>query len=156
MTTEITIKPATSDDIPRCVELGVAFHSEADLDWFAPVVPEDFQKTLETTTGAEGCIFLVAHDPDEDDIVAMIYGLILPCYFNFGVYFAHEVVMYVDIAYRSRGVGKKLLGAFENEAKKRNARPIAGAKSHMRVDAMTRMYQGRGYRELERYFVKEA
>lgn len=151
---EITLRNGNYKDIPESVELGEAFHLEAELDFFAPADPPSFAKFLESILKGElNGIFVVAEQ--HNHIIGICIGLVVPVYFNYSHLASQELVFYVDQASRDTGVGKKLLEAFEKESIAKGAKTICvGAKSNMRVEAMGKMYSRKGYRELERYYVR--
>lgn len=149
---EFKIRLGEEKDIEESVELGVAFHQEANLDFYSPVDPESFGRFLKWVIDSNH-IFLVTEF--ESHIVGLCVGLVVPVYFNDSELVSQELVFYVDQSYRDKGIGKYLIDAFETESINRGAKTLCvGAKSNMRVEAMGKMYSRRGYQELERYFVR--
>lgn len=151
------IRDATLEDIPELIQLGLDFHKEANLSWFAEVDVSSWEATIEAmvTKDPHDAIFVVAED--EEKIVGMLCAIIVPWYANFHHLLAHELVMYVDEQHRAKSIGGQLLSAFEERAIEKGVNGmLVGAKTEMRIEKMTKAYARRGYRELERYYVKRA
>lgn len=149
------IRNGTLEDVPESVELGGAFHREADLDFFCPVDLPSFDRFIRKIIEGEvyNGIYLVAEL--NSHIVGLCIGLIVPVYFNENYLISNEMVFYVEQGCRDINIGKALLEAFEKQSALKGAnKTLVGAKSNMRVEAMGKMYERKGYRELERYFVR--
>lgn len=146
------IRKATERDIPEIVELGISFHDEIDFSWFSPVNVEDWTTTVRNMV-AEGIVFVAEID---GNVIGIICGLLLPCYFNYQRLIAQEIVLYIGADHRHGSVGRKLIRAFEAEAKALGAHvTVVGAKTKFRIDKISDVYARLGFNEMERTYAKE-
>jgi GNAT superfamily N-acetyltransferase len=105
----MTIRPATVDDIPRLVEMGVAFLAESIYGkWFQPVptlVEAVVRQTLEHGAG-----FVAVSGVNGAPLVGMIGILLGPHSFT-GALIASEIAWYVEPRWRGSTIGPRLLVA---------------------------------------------
>lgn len=146
------IRKATQSDIPAIVELGISFHEEIEFAWFSPVNVEDWEATVKNMVET-GIVFVAE---DEGDVVGIVCGGIYPCYFNYARKIGQELVMYIDSAHRHGSIGRKLIKAFEEEAKRLGAHVVVvGAKTKFAIDKISNVYARLGFNEMERTYAKE-
>ncbi len=135
------VRPATPADLDRLVAMGRKFHAASPLAAI-PFAAADFAACCRNLmlTG----ILLISER-------GMIGGPVFPCYFNVERYMAQELFWWAE-----DGQGDALREAFEALAAQFGARLSAmSALEGLRIDAVGRRLRRRGYRPVERLFVKE-
>ncbi len=144
------IRPATSEDMPRLIEMGRAFVTEARYADEIAFVPEDFTKTLAALHAAD----LLRVLDSGGKAIGMGAADVGPTIFNYSHRIAREAFWYVDPEHR-RGSGMKLLNALELAAKSQGARIFdAVAEEGKRSEALARLYRAGGYSPAEHTFRK--
>lgn len=144
------IRMATADDIPALVEMGEGFFGTGKLPgrFDADTFVSFWSSTIASGRGA-----LIMGDQDEEPVGTL--GCLLfqdPCC---GDLVAQELFWWVNEEARGNG-SIMLLHAFEAWAKEQGAaRVILSAICGLRDEALGRVYERRGYRELETNYVKE-
>lgn len=92
---------------------------------------------------------------DKDGIKGVIGGLIMPSMFDSKEFILQESMWYVTSNERGRD-GLKLFRAFEEEGIKRGVKFILMASmNNLNNGELTRLYEKRGYKLMERQFIKE-
>jgi GNAT superfamily N-acetyltransferase len=141
----MTIRPATSDDLPACVAMGLEFH--ATVADYARLI--DVNAEALTTLGhwllAHGVIFVGERD---EEVVAMIGVAVVPHPMT-GRLFGSEVFWYCTEAHR--GCGVRLLRRAEAWAREQGAESMQVVAPDQRVAAL---YERLGYTLVERAFTR--
>lgn len=144
----VPIRTAHEADFPQIMALGRQFYREAWVNAFA-WDDESVIATLQDQLAAG--ILLVSEQ--NGVITGMIGGVLTPLYYNRRVMVASEMFWWVRPS--ARGDGFPLLDAFEDEAKARGAGLVAMSLIEtMRAAALSRLYERRGYKLVERSFMK--
>lgn len=138
------IRPATSEDIPRIVAMGLTFLRASS---YRSIFLENAEQIAALATrligSPDGDVLLVERDAQ---VVGMI-GMVVFDHFISGQRTASEVVYWVDEA--ARGAGVRLLRAAEQWAKTHDAVLMQMISPEPRVDLL---YQRLGYAQIERIF----
>ena len=146
------IRAATLADVPRLVAMGEDFHSYMNCPEMGPYSPVFASRTAETLINGDDGIFLAAEDED-GRVGGMVAGMVFPVYMT-GWLISQEFMWWVDDTHK--GYGKRLLKAFEEEAKARGARAMVMLALHSRdSDRIAKVYERAGYRPSEHTFIKE-
>lgn len=134
------IREATLQDIPRLLEMGQKFADRAGLSEHCGYDPESMAKTFEAMIEGEAfCLFIGEH--------GAIGGMKAPHPFN------HAKQMADELFWWSEGrEGMRLLDAYEQWSGDAMIRMTT--LEAVNPDRMGKFYQRRGYRPLERVFVK--
>jgi GNAT superfamily N-acetyltransferase len=142
------IRPATEADLPRIVALGRAFYRDAwepEFRWSEPSIMVLLKNML-----SSGILFVSEQD---GEVQGMIGGFLAPFPYVQEIIIGQELFWWVDPS--ARGHGLDLLDTFETEARARGAWIVAmSLMEQMRGDVLSRLYERRGYRLLERSFMK--
>src|SRR5271154_2715246 len=125
------IRNATSEDIPRMVEMGQQFLAESTYSKFLSNNPVQMAHLMELIL--KGGEILVSEDSGK--IVGMI-GYFLHDHFISGEKFSGEVFWWVSPEYR--GVGLQLLKTAEHHAKRAGAKKMQMIAPTKRVEAVYR------------------
>ena len=91
-----------------------------------------------------------------DGKVVGCLGFIMSTDLHSGEPIAIETFWFVDPAFRGQGYGNELFDAFEETAKRKGAKKVA--MIHMSdsfPDILEKLYMKRGYRLLEKHYIKE-
>jgi len=145
------LRPATLEDIPRIIELGQAFFCEAGLELFMSYCPESSAKTFAGMIESENAaIFLLTSG---GEVVGGAGGILAPHYFNASHRTGQELFWYVDPAHRGRRESLRLLDALEAWAIGEGATTFVLASMQTSSPAVARLYQARGYHQLETYYM---
>ena len=107
----IEVRPATLEDIPRCVEAGKRFHQFSPYRDI-PYCEETMREGMEAMIDQE--MLIVAFNDGE--VCGGIGGNIGSCFINKNCKMAYELYWWVDPEQRGR-LGLRLLNAFEAQAK---------------------------------------
>lgn len=98
------------------------------------------------------CIIVAEHG---DELVGVIGTIFSPALSDTSRLTCSEAFFWVDKEHRSSGVGRKLLSAAEQVAKRRGAASMLMiALESSSPEAVGRMYESRGYRLMERVYEK--
>lgn len=141
------IREATASDIPSLLAMGEAFHAESGWGEFAAYDAESFGETLSLFLDQPNWRVLVW---DEGGPQGFICGSVMPLYFNYAKTVAHELLWWVRPAFR-QGAGGKLLEAFHAES---DLGLQTVSETTPRNEAVARLLQMRGWRPVERIFMK--
>lgn len=142
------IRPAEHSDVGALADLGAAFHAE--IGSFTAFDRDSFIRSCEAWL--DTAIFLVA---DAGEVVGMICGFVAPVYFNQESIIAHELFWWVAPDHRN-GVGQQLLDGFADEARARGAtHEIQTTAESARIETLNSMYRRKGFRPIERAYVRE-
>lgn len=144
------IRPSIASDMPRLIEMGLAFNEEAGYAEEIPFCARSFGVTLNILSNAN--LLLVAdkgHGP-----IGMAGADVAPAICNDTILLSREVFWYVDPPHR-QGLGGKLLVALEELVKARGARLFdVVAESGKRSEALARLYRARHFSPAENTFRK--
>lgn len=136
------IRDATSDDIPRLLEMGAQFFGAAKLIEPGSYDPETARKTCEHLIRDDSGILLICE-------TGMIGGLVFPSYMT-GELTAQEFFWW-----DSGGAGLALLKAFEEIARGLGAKSVSMiALETLYPERVARIYQKAGYALRERSYMK--
>lgn len=143
----MTIRHATTEDIPRIIEMGLAFLRSSPYAVFMRENPQRIQElATELIASPDGAVLLLARD---DGSVCGMLALVAFNHFLSSDRFAGEVVYWVDPD--ARGAGVRLLRKAEAWARERGAGALQMISPNPRVDAL---YDRLGYVPTERSFYR--
>lgn len=145
------VRPATSDDIPRMVELGELFFNEAGLNRLFPYDPVSAAQTFAgMIDNLDAAVFLLESD---SRVVGGIGGLISPHYCNYAVRVMSEFFWWVEPASRGSQDAVRLAVVMETWARRRGAAVGDWAALKSSPPSVDRFYQKRGYNPAETHYV---
>lgn len=146
------IRVASTNDIPRLIEMGRRFFLEASV--LEPVMFDDdsFSRTLNKLITDEGGSVFVA---EEDTIIGFIGGMVYPMFFNAAHLTGQEMFWWVEPDHR-KGAGGKLRGALEEWARVKGAKSFTMvALESNRPEAVAAIYKRVGYMPTEHHFMRQ-
>ena len=136
------IRPATLDDIPRILELGVIMHASTDyasLDYHQ----ERAGQFMADLIGGQGVVFLAEID---GTVVGGMAGAIGQRWFNADL-FAYEIALFLDPSRRHGITAAKLVRAFIHWSRAQGAKQIeVGITTGRDVEAITLFYRSLGFK----------
>lgn len=138
------IRFATTEDIPRCVEMGQRFHAETDYKNQVTIEPDALHKLGEQLVAKNG--LLVSERGGQ--LVGMIGFVLFPHFFS-GEMVAGEVFWWVDPEHR--GEGPKLMKEAERHAREAGAKRMQMIAPNERVGTL---YERCGYSFVETAYQK--
>jgi GNAT superfamily N-acetyltransferase len=150
----INIRPAEYRDLMEIITQGEAFYRYAGLDKYGLRFDQArFLRTLLEMMANKDAIMLVA---EVDGVFAgTIAGIMAPWFLDTTQLTAGESWWWVLPEFRGSDAGKRLLEAFETEAKERGASLIAMvAFENERIKALDRIYGRRGYSRAEYHYFR--
>ena len=135
------IREATLDDIPALMAMGEAFSEKAKLIDSVGYDPASAETTFRLMIETPGYVILMTDD-------GALGGAAIPHPFNSAHILAQEVFWW------AKRDGLKLLAAFEEWASQRASSIRMGCLEASEPDRVAKIYERRGYRPLERGFIK--
>lgn len=149
-----TVRVAKLDDLPEIVAMGQEFFAASALSSIAAWDTDCFEATVcSFVNGTVPGTMMVAER--DGRVVGMGAFMTFPIYFNYAVKMAQEIFWWVDPSHRF-GTGGALLEEMEEHARRAGARIfMMSALSGLRDAALARLFEQRGYRRLERNFIKD-
>lgn len=145
---------ATEDDlcgISACADRFIEYGGYAEIGM--PVNHADFQETvLKYIESDSGVVFVMK---DGNKVVGGIAGSVEPWGFNHDVLIAVELFYWVDVEYR--GLDSVILLQLYEQYMKLNgaAKIIMGTVNTPLQPSIEKLYRRNGYREHERFFIKD-
>lgn len=137
------IRPATHEDVPRLIELGVVLHastSYAALD-FNHAKAAAFLHSL--IGSPSGVVFVSVHD---EVIIGGMVGGLVDQWFNDDL-IAYDYSLFVEPSRRQGIVAARLIAAFQEWARIKGAKQIyMGIGTGVSVEGTTRLYERMGLR----------
>jgi len=151
----ILIRRAGLDDIDELIRMGRAFHAALDMSVCDLRFNEDSLKaTCEWLMSGNG-ILLIAED-DKRVICGTIAGSYSPWMLDFSQVMLKENWWWVEPDFRGTPVGRWLEESMCREAKLAGAtHGIMGTRAGEIEERLARIYKRKGYKPLERHFIKE-
>ena len=147
------IRKAELKDVPAVVRLVKEFFEESLSEYGLLLESKTIFETLENY--AKNYIGIVAEENGE--IVGVVGGLVSSSIFDKGQLVGQETIWYVDKRFRGGVIGLKLIKAFEEECKIRGAKLIAMVNmGNLYTDVLDKIYKRRGYKLMERQYIREA
>lgn len=139
------IRSATRDDIPGVLKLVAKFKKERLESLPLSLNLRDVAVTLVKLVDSGEGVVMVALEGDE--VVGAIVGIAFPSFLNSEAKILGELMWYVDSGHRDSGVGKKLLKAFEDEARVLEVDVVEMGSFEPGLEAV-------GYTPIERHYLK--
>lgn len=147
----LTIRALTREEIPLCFPSGEAFYAEVSLPgrFSAMTFLDSWQKFYDRHMGVILGLWL------DGRYIGGLGGIIAPDP-NTGDLTGVECFWYVMPEHRGARMGIRLVDAFEVWAREHGASHVIMVYVHGREgNTLDRLYQRRGYRELETCYVKD-
>lgn len=139
----MTVRAATAEDIPALVEIGARFHEMSPHRFMGEYDRRGIANVLGFMIGSPQSIVLT-------NDAGLIGGTLAP------VYFAPSKLMAEENFWFAGAGGRDLLRAFEEEAAARGAHfVLLSTLENERASIIDRMVERRGYRLIERRWLKE-
>ncbi len=150
---DAVIREAAADDIERLVAYARIFWDQTD---YASVVEYDVKTMVDTTAGLiEDDVVLYAEDSN-GNVVGLLCVMISPFLMNRNYLSACEWGFYVDVEYRSSGLGIALIQRAEEILKQKKVTFFTLVSlANLRPAAVGRFYERLGFRHVESDYVKE-
>lgn len=147
----MTLEKLTIETLADVQDIGHAF--TAEVDYPGGFVFSAFANLWETLLTANiGVIFVIR---DGSRVVAALGCSFIPDGFN-GRLTACENWWFAHKEYRGAGIAIQLFDAFEDEATKRGAQKLLmGRLETPQAEKLERLYVSRGFKPLEKTFVKD-
>jgi len=141
-------------DLPDILRMGAAFHAASPVRQSIPLDTDSFQQFCKQAFDNPAVGFWVAADGDR--VAGMAAAVIFPSYFNNTATIVQELFWWVDPDARGTGAGKQLIESIEQWAEKLDAKVVFMiALADKNEEKMQNVYARRGYRPLERTFIRE-
>lgn len=143
------IAPATTDDLPRLLDMGESFFGASGLAEFGAFERDACEKTMFACIHDDDKALLIAKDGGAT--VGMLAMTLVPFYAAPKIIFAQELFWWVAPNARKRGLGRELLDAAETWAKSKGATVLSmvalGKAEELR--AVAQLYERAGFDLLE-------
>ncbi len=147
----LTIRKANIIDTKDILELISEFYEEGLKECGLRFTDYSLNKTAEHFIN-NGIVIVVQ---DEDNLVGIIGGIIIPSIFDETEKIAQEMMWFIKKEYRQGSLAKDLLQRFEQEAKLLGAKHIVMVSiGNMKNEILDRFYKNNGYRLLETQYIK--
>lgn len=147
----MTVRAATPDDIPACLEFGQRFFDESGFSAETAFDAESTEATFRHLINSEDGAMLVA--VNDGEIVGMAAALAYPHYFNVNSRTAQELFWWVAPSARGGTAGVRLLQALETWARGKGCTTLSMVC--LTIDSPAeRIYARMGYRATERSYIK--
>lgn len=144
------IRPATSADVPRIVEMSRLFYASTSYAEWADFNEETVANLA--TSLLNDHVMLVA------EVDGKVYGMVglfvAPHMFNVDVKAAYEVVWWVEPESQGAGVGKALLQAIEPACREKGAVAIQMVHLSSSPPAAALIYERMGFRHTESSYTR--
>lgn len=141
-------------DVEELTRLGVINHLESRFGKIVPVNEDSIQKLIfNVLTDEDSHIGIVALDGEK--IVGYMIGFITNYSFNEDAYYAADEMVYVIPEYRGKLVGKRILKAFQDWAKRKGClEAVIGTISEIATERTKKLYSKLGFTEVGSLFRK--
>lgn len=153
MTQTLTIRKANIIDTKDILELISEFYEEGLKECGLKFTDYSLNKTAEHFIN-NGIVIVVE---DNDNLVGIIGGIIVPSIFDETEKIAQEMMWFIKKDYRKGELAKDLLNRFEQEARNLGANHIAvAAMGNMRNEVLDRFYRHNGYTLMETQYIRKS
>lgn len=148
------VRKASETDLPKIVEMGLAFYNDTQHSAHEPYNSEAVKNVSKWLLEDEKRgIVLVAHT-DEGEVIGATAGMLYPLWMAPNHITGQEMFWYVMPEHRKSRAGSLLFAALEDWAS-RNANSFCMiALSHLAEKRIGKMYEAKGYVALEKTYVK--
>lgn len=148
------VRNAIAEDLPRYLPLGQAFHAASPMREIIPFDPEGYAEFfLQAIHNPNMGVWLAE---ENNNIVGIAGALFYPMYFSPSSMVAQELWWWLNPETRGRGAGQAMYSVIESWAIAKGATALFMiALENERVDSMASLYARKGFRPLERTFIKE-
>jgi len=153
MTQTLTIRKANIIDIKDILELISEFYEEGLKECGLNFTDYSLYRTAEKFI-TNGIVIVVE---DNESLVGIIGGAIIPSIFDETEKIAQEMMWFIKKDYRKGELAKDLLNRFEQEARNLGANHIAvAAMGNMRNEVLDRFYRHNGYTLMETQYIRKS
>lgn len=148
------VRKATKDDLPKIVEMGLAFFNDTKHAAVVPYNAEAVERISEQLMQDEraGAVF-IAHT-ENGEIIGATAGILFPLWMAPEHITGQEMFWYVMPEHRKSKAGSLLFAALEEWAANNSDSFCMVALSHMHENRIGQMYESKGYVPLERTYIK--
>lgn len=145
------IRPATTADIPRIIELGTLLHATSSYSKMA-FVPAKAAAFMQALMERDGVVFVAEID---GVVVGGMAGGVVDQWFSDEL-IAYDFSIFVEPRRRNGLIAIKLMRAFEEWARIKGAKQIhMGIGTDINVEGTSRLYEHMGFRHFGPLFMKE-
>ena len=147
------IRPAVISDLSRLEAMGARFFAASEMDrWFC-FKPRCFSRVCADAMASDKAVLLVGEG--QMGVVAMALALAYPIWFDNEHLTAQEIFWWVEPLHRGGSLGAELRRGLEDWARNKGCLTMEmGALETLRPEALTALYERKGYEPKERVFCK--
>lgn len=150
----LVVRKATAEDFERILPLAHRFFEASKYGREMAFDDVSFKQTFDHLISGEDGVFFVA--AEDGEIVGLAGALAYPFYFNSAHKTGQELFWWVDPDARGSSVGVSMFDALECWAREQGCKTFSMiCLDSLRPEAVSKIYQRRGYRASEHTFIKE-
>ena len=148
------VRRATAADLPEYVVLGRRFHAASPVSTAIPFDPEGFGIFyLNALQNPDAGLWLAEQD---GKMIGGAGAIIYPMFFSPSNFVVQELWWWLEPEARGTGAGKMMYQAIEDWAVENEAKAMFMlALEDTNVSKMANLYARKGYKPMERTFIKE-
>lgn len=148
------VRKAAAVDLPGYLEMGKKFHESSPMHGVIDFDDNGYSNFYLSALHDENIGMWLAED--DGNLVGIVGAIIYPLYFNPGAKVVQELWWWVSPESRGSGVGRQMFSEIEEWATVNNASAIFMiALQNEHLEKMEKLYDGAGFRPLERTYIKE-
>jgi GNAT superfamily N-acetyltransferase len=150
----VIVRNAIAEDFPRYLPLAQAFHAASPVHGVIPFDDEGYANFfLQAVQNPSMGVWLAE---DDGKIVGIAGALLYPMYFSPSSMVVQELWWWLTPQVRGKGAGKAMYDMIESWAIANNATALFMiALEDDRVGKMANLYTRKGFRPMERTFIRE-
>ena len=148
------VRNAIAEDFPQYLPLGQAFHAASPMHNVIPFDTEGFSNFfLHAVQNPDIGVWLAE---DDGEIIGIAGALFYPMYFSPSNMVVQELWWWLTPEARGKGAGQAMYDMIESWAIAKNATAIFMiALEDNRADKMASLYARKGFRPMERTYIRE-
>ena len=152
--TNLIVSEFSIDDLDEYLDMLDTFHKNSTIKEQAPFDRQSCSDFLIGCSTNKDIVILSCKDNGK--LIGITGGLLFPLYFNANYKVAQELWWWVEQDKRGSECGKLLYNALESWAKHKQANAFFMiALEDEKVDTMAKVYKRKGFKGMERTFIKE-
>ena len=141
-------------DLDEYLDMSETFHKNSPIKQQAPFNRQNCADFLLSNADNKDIVLLSCKENDK--LIGITGGLLFPLYFNLDYKVVQELWWWVEEDKRGSDCGKLLYNALESWAKHKQADAFFMiALEDSRVETMAKVYKRKGFKAMERTFIKE-
>lgn len=151
---DYSIRAAVADDIEQLMDMGEDFFEYSPFSDLVGFDADSVREVMRAAIDSDRCVVLVAEV--HGIVVGGIIGALSGLWFNQNVTFASGLACWLDPMHRNGSIGVRLLHAFEDWARDKEARLVVMSDFGNDVNPrVARLFEKLGMRQIERSHVKD-